>query len=221
MDVSNINSFALSFLTLALAVYTALLWSEAKKTRIQNLIPQISLSFYPWNGTCLGLMIINTGNVDAVDVKIECLNIGSYKDKNREYKYAEKLSKEYSYLPVNQVYKYFIGYYTSIENECFRFKISACDMSTKYKIEQTVSVCMDQLQGILIDRDHNKQIAESLKSIDDKLSAVIVSGGNGAIRCHTYSQQYREDKTISQKIDDTQWILNDIGKAVNELKNKA
>lgn len=220
MDVSNINSFAISFLTLALAVYTALLWSEAKKTRIQNLIPQISLSFYPWNGTCLGLMIINTGKVDAVDVKIECVNTGTYKDRNREYKYSDKLSKEYSYFPVNQVYKYVIGYYTVIEKECFIFNISACDISTKHKMEHTVSVCMDQLGGILCDTDNDKRIADSLKSIDDKLLSVVTSGGNGAIRCHTYSQQYREDKTISQKIDDTQWILNDIEKAVKELKNK-
>lgn len=221
MDISNVNSFALSFLTLALVVYTALLWYEAKKTRIQNLTPQISLSFYPWNGRCMGLMVANTGKTDAVNVKIECLNTGGYEDKKKKYKYVDKLSKEYSYFPVNQVYKYFIGDYSVLENECFRFKISAYDISTKHKIEYIVSVHMDHLHDILIDKDYEKQVADSLKSINDKLASILVADGNDAIRCYTYSQQYREDKTISQKIDDTQWILQDIENTVNELKNKA
>lgn len=220
MDISSINSFALSFLTLALVIYTALLWYEAKKTRIQNLTPQISLSFYPMTGPYMGLMIVNTGKIDAVNVKIECLNTGEYEDRNKQYKYADKLSKEYSYFPVNQVYKYSIGYYSVIENEKFLFKVSAYDISTKHKIEYNASVHMDHLRDTLIGREYEKQIADSLTAISKKLDAITTFGGNSAIRCHTYPQQYREDESISQKICNLQWAMEGVEKAVSELKNK-
>ena len=74
MDASTLNSYVLTFLTFALVIYTALLWFEAKMTRIKNSTPQISLIFYPITGVYIGMKILNSGKSDAVNVSINCLN---------------------------------------------------------------------------------------------------------------------------------------------------
>lgn len=218
INVININAIVLSFLTMVLATYTALLWMEAKKTRIQNLTPQISLTFFPFAGSVIGMMIVNTGKSDAVCVNIECVNDEIYDFKNKNFKYAEKLTKQYSYFPVNQQYKYIIGEYECLKNEYFQFVISFKDISLKYKFEYKISFDMSQMKNSLIGTKHEERIADSLDKISKKIDGIVTSDGSNAIRCYTYPQQYREDRSFSQKIDDIQELLIELQNDVSEIK---
>ena len=128
--IENINDITLTVLTFVLAFFTGLLWFETKRTRLRNITPQISVSFYPETSLVMGLKIENTSQVDAKEVIITCLNKNKYSDKEgREFFYSEKLSKRISYLPAGQKYLFIVGYFKVMKNEIFEFSIFHSDMS--------------------------------------------------------------------------------------------
>lgn len=81
--IEDINDMALTILTFVLALFTGLLWLETKRTRLKNITPQISVSFYPETSLVMGLKIENTSQVDAKEVTITCLNKNKYSDDDR------------------------------------------------------------------------------------------------------------------------------------------
>lgn len=220
MDASYFNTYVLIFLNFALVMYTAFLWIESRKTRIQNSIPQISLIFYPINGIYIGMKILNSGKSDAVGVKIKCLNSNEYIDKNKKYTYSEHLSKIYSYVPVNQEYSYTVGYYQRVKNEMFSFEISFSDISKKHKIKQVFSIDMKQLEGSLIEKANEKIIANSIKEINESLSKIITNGTDRGLRVYTFSPEYCEIKSLTQELDMIRWQLDEMNAERRKQHNK-
>lgn len=203
MDASYLNTYALIFLNSALVIYTAFLWIESRKTRIQNSIPQISLIFYPITEIYIGMKILNSGKSDAVDVKITCLNSNEYIGKNNKYTYSGHLSKIYSYVPVNQEYSYTVGYYQIVKNEIFSFEISFSDISKKHKIKQIFSIDMKQLEGSLIEKANGKIIANSIKEINE-----------------SFPPEYCEIKSLTQELDMIRWQLDEMNAEKRKQHNK-
>lgn len=220
MNVSYLNTYALIFLNFALVVYTAFLWIESRKTRIQNSIPQISLIFYPITGRYIGMRILNNGKSDAVDVKITCLNSNEYISKNKKYTYSEHLSKIYSYVPVNQEYSYTVGYYQVVKKELFSFEISFSDISKKHKIKQIFSIDMNQLKGSLIEKANEKIIANSIKGINESLSKIITNGIDTGLRVYTFPPEYCEIKSLTQELDMIRWQLDEMNAERRKQHNK-
>lgn len=212
------NAIILSFFTAGLFYYTKQLYQEAEKTRIQNITPQVSLVFFPIGADHLGLKVSNTGKSDAIDLNIQCLNDGIYNDERKSCKYNKMLSKQYNYLPVNQEYKYIIGRYSLLKQECLIFNISFSDMSRQHRFEHKIVIPIIQMENSLIATKYEENVARSLKNISKKLNDITTFGGNSAIRCHTYSQEYREDKSLLQKIDDIQDLIVDLSNEVSDLK---
>lgn len=164
-DILDITfSGILAFCTFALARYTLSLRKETEKTRIQNATPQISVYFYPITTVFLGMKIENTGHVDAKDINLVCLNSNTYKDENRNFVYAEKLSKKLSCLAPGQLYSFSVGYYAILEKEVFDFDISFTNMNGEIKVSHHFSMDMDLLHGMLVEKEAEEKLVTTVKN---------------------------------------------------------
>jgi len=199
--LNNFSDIALVFLTAALAWFTYLLWRETEKTRLQNITPQISVIFYPITSVFMGLKIENTGRIDAKNIVIKCLNNNKYKSKEKEFLYSEKLSKEFSYMPVGQSYSFSVGYYETIKNEKFEFDISFSNISQNKNVRYTVCFDMQQLEHSLVDKSEVDKISKSLANIGSLLSSIIKTGTTKGIRVYTLPPEAVEKENLKAEID--------------------
>lgn len=202
MDTSTANQIALTFFTFVLALFTYLLWKETKKTRLQNVTPQISVYFYPISSTIIGMKIENTSQVDARDIYVKCLNNQIYTDKkNRQFIYSEKLSKKFSYIPPRQSYSFFIGYYHVMKKEIFEFDISFSNIH-KNNVSYGISIDISQLERSLYERDVKENIAENIEKLYRAISSITEYDNNKrGLRVHPYSVAERKIKKLEEAVD--------------------
>lgn len=203
MDPSTANQVALTFFTFVLALFTYFLWKETKKTRLQNVTPQISVYFYPISSTIIGMKIENTSQVDARDIYVKCLNNQFYTDKkNRQFIYSEKLSKKFSYIPPRQSYSFFIGYYHVMKKEIFEFDISFSNMYKDDIVSYRISVDMSQLERSLYERDVKENIAENIEKLYRVISSITEYDNNKrGLRVYPYSVAERKIKKLEEAVD--------------------
>lgn len=201
--IENINDITLTILTCVLAFFTGLLWLETKRTRLKNITPQISVSFYPETSLVMGLKIENTSQVDAKEVTITCLNKNKYSDDDgREFFYSEKLSKRISYLPAGQKYLFRLGYYKVMENEIFGFSVSHRDMSGEKKTQYHIEIDMKQLDQILVEACSQKEIARNIKELSKNIASIIDGGIlERGLRVYPYSVEERKIKKLEEAVD--------------------
>lgn len=201
--IENANSITLTILTFVLAFFTGLLWLETKRTRLKNITPQISVSFYPQTAMVMGLKIENTSQVDAKEVIITCLNKNRYSDnQGREFFYSEKLSKRISYLPAGQKYLFIVGYYKVMENEIFEFDISHSDMSGEKKTQFRIEINMEQLNQILVEASSEKEIAKNIKELSKNIMSLMEGGfSERGLRVYPYSVEERKIKQLEEAVD--------------------
>lgn len=170
----------LAFLTLILAIFTGCLWWESKRSRLQNVTPQISVYFYPLSTLDIALRIENTSRTDARNVIIDCLNENTYNDgKGRKFDYSKELSKEFSYLACGQQYSFIIGKYNFMKNEIFEFDISFRNMLYKEQINRKIYIDMSRLEGTLFEKSPEERAATSLESLDKQVKSIIGINGTG------------------------------------------
>lgn len=200
--IESANSITLTILTFVLAFFTGLLWLETKRTRLKNITPQISVSFYPQTAMVMGLKIENTSQVDAKEVIITCLNKNRYSDnQRREFFYSEKLSKRISYLPAGQKYLFIVGYYKVMENEIFEFDISHSDMSGEKKTQFRIEIHMEQLNQILVEASSEKEIAKSIKELSKNITSLMEGGiSERGLRVYPYSVEERKIKQLEETV---------------------
>ena len=201
--IENANSITLTILTFVLAFFTGLLWLETKRTRLKNITPQISVSFYPQTAMVMGLKIENTSQVDAKEVITTCLNKNRYSDsQGREFFYSEKLSKRISYLPAGQKYLFIVGYYKVMENEIFEFDISHSDMSGEKKTQFRIEINMEQLNQILVEASSEKEIAKNIKELSKNIMSLMEGGfSERGLRVYPYSVEERKIKQLEEAVD--------------------
>lgn len=160
-------------LTCALIYYTKKLWDESFKTRIQNIIPQISVIFYVEHGQIVYMKIMNTGKNDARDVKISCLTDCSYQPLvNKNGNLKNDLSKTYSYLPVKQSYDYLIGMYTSLPKQKINFELSFSDVSCEHLTKYPISIDLGDFEGTCTKEDYKGKEVQNLKDISMRLDEI-------------------------------------------------
>lgn len=170
MEDINWANAALAFLTLILAFFTGCLWLESKRTRLQNVTPQISVYFYPLSTLDIALRIENTSKIDARDVSIRCLNTNIYDNhKGIKFKYSKELSKKFSYLACGQQYSFTIGKFLFMKNEIFEFDVSFRNMFYKQVINRKIYIDMARIEGTIFEKSPEERTANSLESIVKKI----------------------------------------------------
>lgn len=172
--INHANDIVIALLTLVLAIFTACLWWESRKSRIQNVTPQISVYFYPITASTIGLRVENSSQLDARDVKIQCKNNHIYNDgKGNTFSYKEALSKDISYIASGQYYLFMVGNYNIMRREYFNFKVSFRNMIDKDYIVRHISIHMNQLKRTLFEPRPEEKIAIYLKNIQKEISSLI------------------------------------------------
>ena len=174
MEDINWTNLALAFLTLILAIFTGCLWWESKRTRVQNVTPQISVYFYPMGPIDIALRIENTSRIDARDVVIRCLNTNMYNNYNgKKFEYSKELSKKFSYLACGQQYSFIVGKIHFMKNEIFEFDVSFKNMLYDEIINRKIYIDMSRLEGAIFEKSPEDRIANSLDSIEKNIKLII------------------------------------------------
>lgn len=202
MEDINCMNGVLAFLTLILAIFTGCLWWESKRTRQQNVTPQISVYFYPLSTMDIALRIENTSRTDARDVNIECLTKNTYDDgKGRKFDYSEELSKEFSYLACGQQYSFIIGKYNFMKDEIFEFDVSFKNLLSNSIINRKISIDISRLEGIMFESPAGERIAKSLENLDAQVKSTIGNAVPGhGLRVYSYSGTELRIKKLEEDV---------------------
>lgn len=167
---NNLDNWVLVFVTAILTFFTWMLYKESEKTRRQNMTPQVSIIFTLFPDSHIVYMkISNTGHVDAKNVKIICKNDNYYDYNGKKYKYSEWLSRNFSYLPVEQYFSFLVGYYNVLNSELFEFDLTFQDVSGEINIYYPIRIKIPEMDESLIPHDEVKNINGEIKNIGNTL----------------------------------------------------
>lgn len=168
---NNLSDWALVIATFGLAWLTWCLYSETRKSRVQNITPQLSLLIYFDDHQVAYLKLINSGKNDAKNVNLVCTTDYVYDEFPRYYNYKSALSRKFDYISVNQSYDFLLGRYQSIKDIKLYFNISFFDIKNENESNYPVKIDLSEFEGTWQNLDDKNEkmclqnISENIRDI--------------------------------------------------------
>lgn len=128
-DTVAVATVVLAILTGLLAYYTMVLAKEAKKTREQDLEPNIVVTIEPYEGASFHayLIIENVGKGVAYDVLIDEHDNQIFKYEKREFKLSDLAFMKLKVLKPGQKIEHHVGMFKDFPSRTFKFNVTSKD----------------------------------------------------------------------------------------------
>lgn len=193
-DTVAIATVVLALLTGLLAYFTWVLSREARKTRQQQLEPNIVVTVEPSELAMFYafLIIENVGQGVAYDVSIRESEDHTFKDEKREFKLNDLAFMNLKVLKPGQKIEHLLGTFENLPSRTFQFDTIAKDaVGRKVKCSNTVDVnCYYDRRKF--NEKTMDDLVNSLKKIEDHFGHL--ASGFRRLKVETYDKEEREEE---------------------------
>lgn len=185
------STLALFFATVVLAFLTWALWKEAKKSREQELEPNIVVSIEPASISTFHAMLVieNVGKGVAYNVKIHDKNNSKVTTNNGDYYINEYPFMSSSIIKPGQKIEHLLTSFDNLKDVSMNFEISSENINAKKFINSNCFEANFLYGRITFEIKSLDNVARSLEEISRSLISVIK--GNYRLEVNSFDKEDR------------------------------